>query len=120
LEPGGGVIDDIGLAGKGVGAWVRSTESDPVPEKSDLILRQFLFWRHLEGGIRVFESPEKEAGIWIPRDDGGAGITPIEKTLAGIEVETAFKFFGLSAMAGVAMLLQKGLNLVLEELQTIG
>ena len=88
----------------------------PGSQAGNLIIRKLLsFGRHLQIGIGVSNSLDQQALLRVTRHNRRSGFTAFEHTLAGIEQQSAFDFFGLRAVAFVAIVSQHRANAVLEK-----
>jgi hypothetical protein len=95
---------------------------DPGDEVGDDGVGEFgFFGGHLEVFFEVLDGADEEAGIWVAGKDGGlTTVSAFLPTGFGVEVEVAFEFFGLGAVARVAMLGEDGADFLLEESDACG
>ena len=70
--------------------------------------------------MSVGDGLEEEGVFRITGDEGGAGIASALPTLAGVEEEIGFKFFGFAGVALVAMFDEERADVVFEILDTPG
>ena len=99
-----------------VGLWPRRPHVDPPLEISDYGVRQLAFRWHLEGLLLVQHRAVKQARIGLPGNDRWPGFATLKRPLAVVEVQFRLQFFGLCAVALIAMLRQHGTDFVFKEL----
>jgi hypothetical protein len=98
-------------------AGIGGAHLDPGDEIGDDGVGEFgFFGGHLEVFFEMLDGADEEAGFWVAGEDGWlATVTAFFPTGFGVEVEVTFEFFGLSAVAGVAMLDERRPDFLLEE-----
>ena len=68
--------------------------------------------RHLQIRVGVAHRFDEQAVVGIAGDDGRAGFAALEQAVAGFHGEIAFEFFGLAAVAFVAIIDKDGPDVV--------
>ena len=71
---------------------------------------------HLKVFVGVTDGLDQKTLVRIPAHDGGPGVAALEQTIARIEQESAFDFFGVLAVTFVAVLDKDGPDFFLKEL----
>jgi hypothetical protein len=104
-----------------VRAGVGRPHRDPFLEVGDLFCRELLaLGRHFEIRIVVADGLDEEALVGLARDERRAGVAALQHRVARVELQAAFEFLRLRAVAGVAGPGEHGANLGLEKFQADG
>ena len=94
--------------------WVGCAHRNPVFELLDFGIKEAIFGRHFKVTIGMGDGVEEERFLGLSGDDRGAGITAGLPACAGVEEEVGLEFFGVRRVALVAMLDEKGADVVFE------
>ena len=65
--------------------------ADPGLQVADLVGIQGIPGRHLETGVGAPDRLDQQAGLRVPRKDGGTRLAPLQDRLAGIQPEAALR-----------------------------
>ena len=109
----------FGDFGGGLVARIGRAHFHPLFEVADLVGGERAFGRHLAVAILVADGLDEAAFFRVAGDDGGAGFTAGEETVAGVEGEAAFEFLGVSAVAFVAAVDEDGADAFFEEVELL-